>query len=587
MPAQFFENGKFIYLADLEAELPDADLDKLAWLLNAKPIKNNELQGSFVGPRKEMVTPWSTNAVEIARGSGVEGVTRIEKFQPEAGKDNFDPMLEEKYSGLNKSSLVIHQKPEPIVKVDDIEAYNNKMGLALSQDEIEYLKKSARDNNRSFTDSEIFGFAQVNSEHCRHKIFNGKFIVDGVEQESSLFQWIKKTTRENPGAVVTNYNDNVSFVDGEDAHEFAPTRPDVPSKFKLKPISTVFSLKAETHNFPTTVEPINGAATGSGGEIRDRMAGGKGSLPLAGTACYMTSYPRLSNASWEAKQKARPWLYQSPRQILTKASDGASDFGNKFGQPLINGSVLTFEQEYEGIFYGYDKTIMLAGGIGTANKRDALKDSPEKGDKIILMGGDNYRIGMGGGAVSSVNTGEVPQNLELNAVQRANPEMQKRVLNALRGLLESTDNPIILIHDHGAGGHINCLSELIEDSGGIIHTKELPVGDPSLSDKELIGNESQERMGLVIKAQDVELLKNISERERAPMYVIGTVTGDKRFIFENKKGDRPVDVSLDFFFGKTPRTVIVADTLSFTYQKITSDPENFLPAFYLGGLFIA
>ena len=307
--------------------------------------------------------------------------------------------------------------------------YNEQEGLALSADEIQYLDSVAVALNRKLTDSEVYGFAQVNSEHCRHKIFNGTFIIDGKEMESSLFQMIKKTSKENPNKIVSAYKDNCSFVQGPVVEQFAPETQDKPDFFKVTDIETVLSLKAETHNFPTTVEPFNGAATGTGGEIRDRMAGGKGSMPIAGTAVYMTSYPRTEEArTWEQATEERPWLYQTPEEILIKASNGASDFGNKFGQPLICGSVLTFEHFENFKKYGYDKVIMLAGGIGFGAKKDSLKDDPEKGDKVVLLGGDNYRIGMGGGAVSSVATGEFENAIELNAVQRANPEMQKRVL---------------------------------------------------------------------------------------------------------------------------------------------------------------
>ena len=285
----------------------------------------------------------------------------------------------------------------------------------------------------------------------------------------------------------------------------------------VKNYESVLSLKAETHNFPTTVEPFNGASTGTGGEIRDRIAGGKGAFPIAGTAVYMTSYPRTDGArSWEKAAEERPWLYRTPADILIKASNGASDFGNKFGQPLICGSVLTFEHFENLRKFGYDKVIMLAGGIGTGKKKDSEKDIPEKGDLIVLLGGDNYRIGMGGGAVSSVDTGKYNSSIELNAVQRANPEMQKRVYNAIRALSESDTNPVISIHDHGAGGHLNCLSELVEATGGKIDISKLPVGDPTLSAREIIGNESQERMGLVMKSEDIDSLRTYCRKGKSP-----------------------------------------------------------------------
>lgn len=263
-------------------------------------------------------------------------------------------------------------------------------------------------------------------------------------------------------------------------------------------MKSVISLKAETHNFPTTVEPFNGAATGTGSEIRDRIGGGVGSWPIAGTAVYMTSYPRKEGTSqaWEKIMPVREWLYQTPEQILIKASNGASDFGNKFGQPLICGSVLTFEHQENEEQYAYDKVIMLAGGVGYGVERDCLKGEPQAGNKVVVMGGENYRIGLGGGSVSSVETGRYSSGIELNAVQRANPEMQKRAYNVIRALGEEENNPIVSIHDHGSAGHVNCLSELVEECGGLIHMDKLPVGDKTLSAKEIIANESQERMGL-------------------------------------------------------------------------------------------
>jgi phosphoribosylformylglycinamidine synthase len=338
----------------------------------------------------------------------------------------------------------------------------------------------------------------------------------------------------------------------------------------------VISLKAETHNFPTTVEPFNGAATGSGGEIRDRLAGGKGSLPLAGTAVYMTSYSRLEeNRPWEQKMEARPWLYQTPMDILIKASNGASDFGNKFGQPLICGSVLTFEHEEEARKLGYDKVIMQAGGIGYGKADQAIKDKPKVGDKIVILGGENYRIGMGGAAVSSADTGEFASGIELNAVQRSNPEMQKRAANAVRGMVESEENFIVSIHDHGAGGHLNCLSELVEDTGGLINLDKLPVGDPTLSAKEIIGNESQERMGLVISEKHIDTLQKIAERERSPMYTVGDVTGDNRFTFESKTtGEKPMDLALEDMFGSSPKTILTDNTVVRNYKNPRYKTKN-------------
>jgi phosphoribosylformylglycinamidine synthase len=556
----------------------DEDIQKLSWLFgDATLVDQDFLVGYFVGPRKEMITPWSTNAVEITQNMGLNGIVRLEEFIEVPDRSaGYDPMLKALYESLGQNIFTIDKQPDPIIEIDDIAAYNEQEGLALSEDEIKYLESVSEKMDRKLTDGEVFGFSQVNSEHCRHKIFNGSFVIDGVEQEMSLFQMIKKTSKENPNKIISAYKDNCSFVQGPVVEQFAPKTQDKPDYFEVKDIETVLSLKAETHNFPTTVEPFNGAATGTGGEIRDRIAGGKGSLPIAGTAVYMTSYPRTEEArNWEEATEERPWLYQTPEEILIKASNGASDFGNKFGQPLITGSVLTFEHFENHKKYGYDKVIMLAGGIGFGAKKDSLKDKPGVGDKVVLLGGDNYRIGMGGGAVSSVATGEFKNAIELNAVQRANPEMQKRAYNAIRALAESDDNPIISIHDHGAGGHLNCLSELVEETGGKIDTSKLPVGDPTLSQKEIIGNESQERMGLVMSEKHVDLLKKIADRERSPMYVIGDTTGDMQFTFENSKtGEKSIDWQLAYMFGNPPKTVLTDTTEKANFAELAYDQDK-------------
>ncbi len=575
----FFQGKADLFFAvHANKTVSKSNKQKLRWLFNeALPIEENTIEGNFVGPRKEMITPWSTNAVEITQNMGIDGIVRIEEFyKVKDSSASYDPMLQSMYKALKQDIFTIEKQPDSIIFIDDIKSYNNEEGLALSDDEIQYLNEVGKKIGRKLTDSEVYGFAQVNSEHCRHKIFNGTFVIDGKKKEDSLFALIKKTSRQNPNRLVSAYKDNVAFVLGPRVEQFAPETQDKPDFFKIKDIDTVISIKAETHNFPTTVEPFNGAATGSGGEIRDRMAGGKGSLPIAGTAVYMTSYPRLEdNRTWEQKTTARTWLYQTPENILIKASNGASDFGNKFGQPLICGSLLTFEHNEENEKYGYDKVIMLAGGVGFGKKEDSLKGEPEEGDVIVILGGDNYRIGMGGGAVSSVATGEFNNSIELNAVQRANPEMQKRTLNAIRALVESDKNPIVSIHDHGAGGHLNSLSELVENTGGSIDIKKLPIGDPTLSAKEIIGNESQERMGLILKEKDLALLKKISERERAPFYAVGETRGDNHLVFE-AKGTNPIDLELEYLFGKPPKTVLIDQNITPKLNEIITNDSNII-----------
>lgn len=565
----FFKKGaNLIYTVETNHKFTPEEAEKLTWLFDgATPLSSTSVKGRFVGPRKEMITPWSTNAVEITQNMGLEGITRIEEFNRTTAEEPvFDKMLSRLYDGLNSKVFSTSTTAAPIEHIADISEYNKREGLALSKEEEDYLRQLAERLGRPLTDSEVFGFSQVNSEHCRHKIFNGSFVIDGEEKELSLFKLIKKTSQVNPGRLVSAYKDNVAFVEGPTVAQFYPTHPERPDYFEVRDLPTVLSLKAETHNFPTTVEPFNGAATGSGGEIRDRLGGGRASLPLAGTAVYMTSYPRLGGHPWELMMNPRAWLYQTPAEILIKASNGASDFGNKYGQPLICGSLLTFEHDENGKMYAYDKVIMLAGGVGYAAAKDAIKGVPEAGEAVVVMGGDNYRIGMGGGAVSSVETGQYASGIELNAVQRANPEMQKRVSNVIRALAENDNNPIVSIHDHGAGGHLNALSELVEETGGKIEIGALPVGDKTLSSKEIIGNESQERMGMVLKKEDIEYVKTIADRERAPMYVVGETTGDHRFVFEQKDGVKPIDLAMSDMFGSSPKTTLVDNTVVNTYK---------------------
>ena len=573
---------KSVIATETDHRLSEDEMRELRWLYgNAEPAGSEKLEGFFVGPRREMVTPWSTNAVEITQNMGLRGISRIEEYFPVSSADaKHDPMLQRMYDGLDQSVFTVDIKPEPIRHVENLEEYNEREGLALSPEEIAYLHKIEKENGRPLTDSEIFGFAQINSEHCRHKIFGGTFVIDGQEMESSLFAMIKRTTQENPNRILSAYKDNVAFARGPVVEQFAPRDQSTSDYFEVKDVESVISLKAETHNFPTTVEPFNGAATGTGGEIRDRMGGGVGSWPIAGTAVYMTAYPRLGDdgqegnsdgRDWERVMPARKWLYQTPEQILIKASNGASDFGNKFGQPLICGSVLTFEhQERAGdTKYAYDKVIMLAGGVGYGTRRDCLKKKPQPGNKVVVVGGDNYRIGLGGGSVSSVDTGRYSNGIELNAVQRANPEMQKRAYNLVRALCEEEVNPVVSIHDHGSAGHLNCLSELVEECGGRIDMTKLPIGDKTLSAKEIIANESQERMGLLIDEKHIDHVRRIAERERAPMYVVGETTGDAHFSFVQGDGVKPFDLDVAQMFGHSPKTVMVDSTVERHYGAVT------------------
>ena len=563
----FTKDNNHVFAVESEGILSSEIIKKLEWLFsNSSYIPAKIIKSKYVGPRANMITPWSTNAVEITQNMGINGIKRIEEFFSYDDEYLYDIMTNELYQKLDQNIFSIEIQPEKSIEITNIEEYNKTEGLALSDEEVKYLEDLSRKINRKLTDSEVFGFSQVNSEHCRHKIFNGTFIINDIEKEDSLFQMIKKTTKLNNNSVVSAYKDNVAFIKGPKVEQFSPKYSEKPSIYQNSSFESVISIKAETHNFPTTVEPFSGAATGSGGEIRDRLAGGQGSIPLAGTAVYMTPYPRFENSKFGFHE--RKWLYQKPIDILIKASNGASDFGNKFGQPLISGSLLTFEHKEGNKLIGFDKVIMLAGGVGYGKLEHSKKKKIENGDLIIVLGGDNYRIGMGGAAVSSTETGKYSSGIELNAVQRSNPEMQKRVANVIRSIVESENNFIKSIHDHGAGGHLNCISELVEDVGGVLNIDDLPIGDKTLSSKEIIGNESQERMGLVISEKDFNKLKEICDRERAPIYKVGKVIDNGRFLVRsNSKNETAIDLELADFFGNSPKTIL-KDTISkFSYSE--------------------
>ena len=570
----FTKDKSHVYAVESEGALSSETHKKLEWLFSGSDyISSKIIESKYVGPRSNMTTPWSTNAVEITQNMGISGIKRIEEFIFFNNKNSFDQMTNELYQRLDQKIFTVNIKPEDSIEITNINEYNKKEGLALSDDEIVYLENLSKKINRNLTDSEVFGFSQVNSEHCRHKIFNGTFIINNIKKEKSLFQMIKQTTKLNKNSVVSAYKDNVAFIQGPKVQQFSPTLLEKPSIYKDSTFESVISIKAETHNFPTTVEPFSGAATGSGGEIRDRLAGGQGSIPLAGTAVYMTPYPRFNNSKFGFEK--RKWLYQKPIDILIKASNGASDFGNKFGQPLISGSLLTFEHKEGDKLLGFDKVIMLAGGIGYGKLEHSKKKKIDDGDLIIVLGGDNYRIGMGGAAVSSTDAGEYASGIELNAVQRSNPEMQKRIANVIRSIVESDNNFIKSIHDHGAGGHLNCISELVEDVGGILEVDKLPIGDKTLSSKEIIGNESQERMGLVIAEKDFSKLKQICERERAPIYKVGKVIENGRFLVKSDlKNETSIDLELSDFFGNSPKTILKDTNSDFSYSEPELDSKK-------------
>ncbi|MCL1785984.1 MAG: phosphoribosylformylglycinamidine synthase [Alphaproteobacteria bacterium] len=567
-------NHKKIYVIEHDGLLSKEYVEKLEYLTGSDYARRDKIEWRhpFVGTRRERITPFSTSATEIAHSIGLSNITRFEEYiGADSNSPEFDRMLQDVYPALDQKIFDIDRAPEPIRFIQDIRSYNKEHGLAISDEEIDYLESVAANRGHNWTDAELFGFSQANSEHCRHKIFNGTFIIDGEEQAKSLFQMIKETTIDTSspsgykGAVKNAYADNAAVIDSVDMIQWAPG-PD--GAMTLTPIKAGFILKAETHNHPTGVSPYPGAATGTGGEIRDRKATGIGSHPLAGTLVVMANNP----------ESDKGYLYSSPQQILTDGTNGAFRFANEFGQPLINTRVFTFEHSENDRVYGYNKPILLAGGVGYVNEEYANKDDTriKTGQRIILLGGPNYRVGIAGGSAASLDSGAVSKAVDYASVQRDNAEMENRSYRVTRALAESSDNPIISIHDHGAGGHFNCLVELVEKTGGYIDMSNIPVGDNTMSAREIISNESQERMAILVDEKDVPRVLEIAARECCPAYEIGVLTGDMKFVFEMSDDQRPVDMELKDILHNPPKTIMKDARIKQEFAKIKFDEKDFV-----------
>ena len=517
-------------------ELTEEDLKGLARLFGAGSWANS-IVGSWLGPKPCRITPWSSNAVDIAHSVGIATVTRIEEFHGYRHSMFVDKMLNHVYDGLGPQSFTDAAEIIPDCGVADINDFNNRYGLGLDDAELEILKCLSKREGRLLTSAEIYGIAQTSSDHCRHKTFRGNLCVEGKSTNRTLFSYIASTTEGAGGAnIVSAFTDNSAVLDGGETEALTVKNGLYTHVQKRQNIT----LKAETHNFPTTVEPFNGAATGVGGEIRDRLCTGRGSLPLAGVAVYMAS-PEQSHI------RQRQWIYNSPRQLLVRASDGASDFNNKYGQPLICGSVLTAEGiDLKGRLRAFDKCVMLAGGVGLVDADRSHKDESANSAVLLLLGGANYRIGLGGGTVSSAGAnGVAKRDIELQAVQRANPEMQRRVANIVRTLTENATPGLFSIHDLGAGGNFNALFEIAANFGcGHIRLDDLPLGE-DMSAAEILGNESQERIAIAVSEDCAAEVERLCQIENVPCARVGTAGGGHgRFIVEHK-GKRVVDISID------------------------------------------
>jgi len=546
-------------------------------LLYGEPAPAGEGRMLFSVPRLGTISPWSSKATDIARRCGLDAVRRIERgiawvFSGARPRDSdlhgilgliHDRMTETVLGSLEEAdALFRHHEPKPLAVVGvlargraALEEANTALGLALAPDEIDYLLSHYRSIARDPTDVELTMFAQANSEHCRHKIFNASWIIDGASQEETLFGMIKTTHARNPAGTVIAYADNAAVIEGRSVARFYPGSG---GRYGYRDEITHTVMKCETHNHPTAISPFPGAATGSGGEIRDEAATGRGAKPKAGLCGFSVSHLRIPGFEqpWE-KTSGKPDRVASALQIMLEGPIGAASFNNEFGRPNLAGYFRAFEMEADGVVRGYHKPIMIAGGIGNINAVHADKGPVAPGALLVQMGGPGMLIGMGGGAASSMDTGANPENLDFDSVQRGNAEMQRRAQEVIdRCWQRGGDNPVLSIHDVGAGGLSNALPELVHIAGrgARIDLRAVPNEEPGMTPRELWCNEAQERFVLAVAAERIGEFRAIAERERCPFAVVGVATDDARLVVEDPQfRNQPVDMDLSVLLGKPPR----------------------------------
>ena len=562
------------YFVELNAPLAAADLERLKDLLGAYPA-GKEPAGTLklVTPRLGTISPWSSKATEIARQCGFAAVTRIERgtaFHLEAKGDLaaalptlHDRMTESVLESTDEAeALFRHYAPQPLATVDVVGrgraalvAANGKMGLALSEDEIDYLVEAFTKAGRNPTDVELMMFAQANSEHCRHKIFNADWVIDGAKQAHSLFGMIRESHKVSPGGTVVAYSDNAAVLEGATAQRF---HPGAGGAYAYSEELTHYLAKVETHNHPTAISPFPGAATGSGGEIRDEGATGRGSKPKAGLCGFSVSNLNIPGYAqpWE-QPYGKPERIASALDIMIEGPIGAAAFNNEFGRPNLAGYFRTFEQAVAGEVRGYHKPIMIAGGVGNIAARDAHKVEFRAGALLIQLGGPGMLIGLGGGAASSMTTGTNTADLDFASVQRGNPEIQRRAQEVIDRCWQLQDaNPILSIHDVGAGGLSNALPELAHGAGcgARFELRRVQVEEPGMSPREIWCNEAQERYVLAIAADRLEEFREICERERCPFAVLGEATADGQLVVSDSHFDnKAVDMDMEVLLGKPPK----------------------------------
>ena len=579
--------SEYWYFVSSPAPLDAAQTEKLQALLSAVRVDAPAAGQSLflVTPRIGTISPWSSKATDIAHNCGLDGVERIERgmavYVSGSLHDNertqwasllHDRMTESVLPNFQSAEQLFAAHEDQSFDTVDVlgggraalEAADKNMGLALSSDEIDYLVENYRALNRNPSDVELMMFAQANSEHCRHKIFNADFILNGVKQEKSLFRMIRDTHEASPEGTVVAYKDNSSVIEGAEIERFYPNAGQGQA-YGFHKENTHIIMKVETHNHPTAIAPFAGAATGAGGEIRDEGATGRGSRPKAGLTGFTTSNLQIPGfrQPWE-QDYGKPGHIASPLDIMTDGPLGGAAFNNEFGRPNLLGYFRTFEAEKNGTVHGYHKPIMIAGGLGNIQAEQTHKHEIPEGALLIQLGGKGMLIGLGGGAASSMDTGSNSADLDFNSVQRGNPEIERRTQEVIDRCWQlGKGNPIIAIHDVGAGGLSNAFPELVNDAGrgAVFELRAVPLEEHGMSPLQIWCNESQERYVLSILPEDLEKFRAICERERCPFAVVGTATDDGRLqVRDELFGNSPVDLPLNVLLGKPPKTTRTDET---------------------------
>ena len=585
-------SSEFWYFVGSEKALDAATVEKLQALLAAQSVEQTPkaregLHLFLVTPRLGTISPWASKATNIAENCGLEGIERIERGMAvwlegaltDGQKQQWaallhDRMTESVLTDIDAAAQLFHHiQSETFSSVDVLgggkEALvkaNTEMGLALSADEIDYLVENYQALNRNPSDVELMMFAQANSEHCRHKIFNADFILNGEKQPKSLFGMIRDTHNAHPEGTVVAYKDNSSVIEGAKIERFYPNAAENQG-YRFHEEDTHIIMKVETHNHPTAIAPFAGSATGAGGEIRDEGATGKGSRPKAGLTGFTVSNLNIPGLEqpWE-QAYGKPGHIASPLDIMIEGPIGGAAFNNEFGRPNLLGYFRTFEEKFDGQVRGYHKPIMIAGGLGSIQAQQTHKDEIPEGALLIQLGGPGMLIGLGGGAASSMNTGTNDASLDFNSVQRGNPEIERRAQEVIDRCWQLGDqNPIISIHDVGAGGLSNAFPELVNDAGrgAVFKLREVPLEEHGLSPLQIWCNESQERYVLSILEKDLETFRAICERERCPFAVVGTATDDGHLkVRDDLFSNNPVDLPLNVLLGKPPKTTRTDKTVT-------------------------